>query len=235
MNQRGCKITTQHAVLLSGAASVCIAQGSQICAYLGHATSIYPLLTMCCKHRYLPLLLGQEGLWIFMIVTILASMSVTVAQLWKPESKSLRIWPSIWQTTAFLSCLINRVSFIWKWTEVKRSQFYGAAISSRKMGSKLNNRAVWGMFPVSPALYFRMNVLIHANLLQSLKTITFSLQPTWLADYYYEYASLLTHFYFIVPAGRRKANKKIIMVNLINVAQCYMQQFQINVWIFNQV
>lgn len=38
------------------------------------------------------------------------------------------------------------------------------------------------MFTVSPALGFRMSVLIHANLLQSLKTITFILQPTWLAD-----------------------------------------------------
>lgn len=47
---------------------------------------------------------------------------------WKPECTSLQIWPSIWQTTAFLSCLINCISFIWKWMEFNRSLFYGAVI-----------------------------------------------------------------------------------------------------------
>lgn len=47
---------------------------------------------------------------------------------WKPECTALQIWPSIWQTTAFLSCLINCISFIWKWMELNRSLFYGAVI-----------------------------------------------------------------------------------------------------------
>lgn len=54
---------------------------------LGHVTMIYPLLAMCCKHRFLPLLPGQEGVWIFMTVTIPGSMSVTVAQLLKAREQ----------------------------------------------------------------------------------------------------------------------------------------------------
>lgn len=75
------------------------------------------------------------------------------------------------------------------------------------------------MLRILPAMDFKMNVSIHANLVQSLKTIPFILQPTWHSDWYYKYAPLLTYFHFIVPAGRVKANKKIIMLNLIKVTQ----------------
>lgn len=94
------------------------------------------------------------------------------------------------------------------------------------------------MFRILPAMDFKMDVLIHANLVQSLKTITFILQPTWQSDESYKYAPLLTYFHFIVPAGRVKANKKIIMLNLIKVAQWYMRLSQIALvqcLIFNQV
>lgn len=66
-------------------------------------------------------------LWMFMIVTILCLSPLLLC--WKPGNKSLQICPSIWQTPAFLSYLINRVSFIRKWTESEHGLHCGAVTS----------------------------------------------------------------------------------------------------------
>lgn len=107
-------------------------------------------------------------------------MSVTVVHLLKARAQITANLAFSMADNCFLALFNKLYFFHMKMNRVKMLPvLWGSDFVVVREDINRVTRAFEGMLRILPAMDVKINVLIHANLVQSLKTITFILQPTW--------------------------------------------------------